>query len=524
MLPFTPPSSNLCDSLAQALPHEAQWPEWIVLTQAEGAQMIGKLDPARPHPGGWSSGLVRSAYGEHETFCEMPVAELRWRQNIQDYTVTLFFGKGGFVTVVKSPSQNLTYFVLPGGSLTLPSLVVTLPKELPHPENSSLQTPSMQTPTEAEPESNAQKIMGTAFTHAPMPSKPQTLTHQAMILGAGIGTRILPLTDDSMGLAKPALPLGAHTTVIGQLFLQLAAHGVTHCFVNTFYEAHSVIAALDSAERQIPNVTQDALSTSWVNIPESRPTGTAGGLLALIRHPDKYPHFDPSRPILIVQGDAVTNVDFSALLNAHVQNKAKITIGCQRVSDAQVPLFGIMATNSASDDDQSGSVTLFLEKPKLAQAAHHRMASCGFYVIAPEVFPTLLDIYDERLAAAQTIAREKGLPEPTELDELDFAKHIFPKIMAKFANAQTPALWAQQMPGFWSDIGNPAQYLQILQAIELGKLSWPGLAPVGAFNLPVGQNLRLEHPVFWPGTIKRANQDGAEPSGNVLIAEPHQRF
>jgi NDP-sugar pyrophosphorylase family protein len=64
------------------------------------------------------------------------------------------------------------------------------------------------------------------------------------------------------------------------------------------------------------------------------------------------------------------------------------------------------------------------------------------------------------IASPKNCPRE-GPPEPKELDELDFAKHVFPKALSSFANTETPALWAQQMEGFWSDIGNPAQYLQI---------------------------------------------------------------
>ncbi|MEB3245426.1 MAG: nucleotidyltransferase family protein [Vampirovibrionales bacterium] len=472
----------------------AVWPEWLTLTHAEGAPDAGQLSALINEPGGWFKGNLISAMTPEAAANTQPITKIRWHSTIQDpgyYEIELFFGKGGFVASVRSIKQNLVYFLLPGSVLKLPNLELSVPGQLESlPEGST--------------EAGAQASAG---------ADAQTVTQQAMILGAGIGTRILPLTSDTMGVAKPALPLGANTTVIGQLLLQLARHNVLRCFVNTFYQAQSVIAALDTAERQATQETGQTVC--WVNIPEKRATGTAGGLNAILQTPDKFGAFDPQSPVLIVQGDAVTNADFTDLLNAHARSGALLTIGCQRVSDAEVPLFGILATPNAEQADPSGEVTLFLEKPKLEQAGANRLASCGFYVISEALYPLITQVYQQRLADEQRKAQAKGLPEPKTLEELDFAKHVFPAVMAQYKQHKTPVIWAHQMRGFWSDIGNPAQYLQTLQAIESGALHWKGLervSPAGKYN----------GVVYWPGTSARVQQEHAELSGNILVAEPHQ--
>jgi NDP-sugar pyrophosphorylase family protein len=340
--------------------------------------------------------------------------------------------------------------------------------------------------------------------HAPATVTPHHPVRQAMILGAGIGTRILPLTETWTGLAKPSLPLDGQHSVIGRLVHHLAQFGLEHCYVNTFFAAPSVCTALDLAAQET--------NTHWHNLPEARATGTAGGLVQLLQHPERYPTFDPTQPLLVVQGDAVTNADFGLLMQAHQQHQPLVTMGCQVVSDEDVDKFGIIATQANADaNDPSGVVTHFIEKPTLAEAGDHRLGSTGFYVLSPQVLPLLLQRYTELLAQQQAQQTEAGQPVTAELKEFDFAHHVFPWLLAQYPES----LRAHAVGGYWCDIGNPYQYVEALIHLAAGGLP---LLPVPAVDA-TGYDGEAGV-VYWPNAKALADSDAEvlELSAGVLVA------
>jgi hypothetical protein len=73
-------------------------------------------------------------------------------------------------------------------------------------------------------------------------------------------------------------------------------------------------------------------------------------------------------------------------------------------------------------------------------------------------------------------------------------------------------MFAQMVSGYWSDIGNPAQYFETLHDLYAGKVDCPIPEPVSRyFDNGV---------VFWPGAREKAQTLGAILSGNVLAALP----
>lgn len=347
------------------------------------------------------------------------------------------------------------------------------------------------------------------FDLSEIPVGPQTLTRQAMVLGAGIGSRILPLTTDEMAIGKPALPLDADETVLGRLLKQLHRHGIQDVMINTFCHRPSV----QKAFRAVKDLTIH-------EIKENRATGTAGGLREVLAQPKKNPgYLDIDSPLLVTQGDAVTNVDFTKLILAHQHHRAAITIGCQVVDDADVDKFGIIATCSQRglgglvqrSLTLSGEISHFMEKPSLETAGPHRLASTGFYVLAPEVFPLILEIYDRKAA-------ESG----GEVEILDFAQDIFPAVLEKIqagtlkdSHGHPMTMWAEAVEGYWSDIGNPTQYFQALKDIYSGQIE--------GFELPVDLSSYMgEHgALYWPGTKALLGQvPDVQLRGNVLVAKP----
>jgi len=395
--------------------------------------------------------------------------------------VECFEGKGGITLMVATPN-GLRYFILPGGTLTLPGFTVTLagPPILPSIE-------------ERQPVN---------------PGPIQQTTTQAMILGAGLATRFEPVSGDRTQYSKPAVPLVGDRSVIRCIADHLVHHGFHHIMINTFFKPASLKASLN---------TLSGGKIQYLDEPE--PSGTAGMLRKFVCEPETFSgYLDQNKPLFLVLGDAVTDADWSAIVAAHVQNNAAITIGCMKKSDEDVKSFGIVATDQSGTDGQSGNVTLFLEKPTLEAAGLHRLANTGFYVFAPEVYPVIAACYNEMLADAKTKALANGQPAPTEA-LIDFALDIFPYVLAKAqageiknANGQPMTFWAEMVSGYWNDIGNPVQYIQSVRDIYEEKT---GIALPANISDFYDQGV-----IYWPSTKALAQADKAQLSGNVIVTLP----
>ena len=387
-----------------------------------------------------------------------------------------YASRGGDVGVLHSTQktgQDFVYFLLPGSSVQGEGFKITLFGETIPP---------------IQKQKTSDAIAST-----------QSFTKQAMILGAGLGTRILPLTEDYLNLAKPALPWVGNSTVIGSLVALLAKQGIERIYVNTFFQRESVQEALNQACQ-----THDV---EWFEIPEERPTGTAGGVLHILNHLNAFPSFNPEEPLLVLQGDAVSNVDLAALVNIHHAHNAFATVGCQVVADEDVSKFGIVATSSTDPKNQSGRVRTFLEKPSLTQAGSSRLASTGFYVLAPALFPYLKTWYQERLDLAQAEAKAKNQAIPHDLKEFDFAQDVFNMCLKSGLN-----LYAHEVEGFWCDIGNPAQYVETLAMAYRGEL--------GEILPDALESYYHEAGVFyWQDSKTYADQEGLLLAGGVVVAQ-----
>lgn len=375
------------------------------------------------------------------------------------FSVRFFQGKGGFCAVVESP--QLVYFGLPGSKIALPDTVVEVPGEL----------------IAGKP-----KEMITPLTKSPV----QTLTHQAMILGAGMATRFEPISGDTTGYPKPGVPFVGEDSVITAIAKHLAQHGFTHLLVNTFYKPQSL-------KRQLAEV--QGITVDFID--EDAPSGTAGGLAKAI----EQGLVDMEKPILIIQGDAITDCDLSYLMEAHFYHHAMVSIGGQIVPDKDVHKFGIIETDCSGGDGQSGNITSFKEKPALADAGSCRFANAGFYVLAPEAYPVFMDAWRNK----------------PEGKLYDYANDFFPAVLAARNTGQVTnergrvlGFWAQALGGYWSDIGNPAQYVEAVRDAYNQRLH-VGLPPNP-------EDYYAGDIIYWPGAKALATQDQAQLSGNVVVA------
>lgn len=436
-------------------------PEWFHLQTASGGPSRYGFTPHSPHElfiGDLDQPAhAQSALGSISVSPNSPCE------------VLFYEGKSGPCLVVTPKADpTVRLFVLPGGSLHYGETQI------------SLKGPTLQ----ANPFKSPSHKSKTA---------PQTLTPQAMILGAGLATRFEPVSGENTGYAKPSTPLSGGHSVIRCILETLKPHGFQHLFLNTYFMAASLKQGLLDC--------QDHFQIHYLD--ETEPSGTAGALRKLIEghSPDcqqALKAFQPTQAILIVQGDAVTDVDFSSLLQTHQETGASLTIGCQLVRDEEVHQFGIIETDRSEADGVSGKITRFMEKPKLADAGESRLASTGFYVISPEIYPLVLQAYENRLSSGKD-----GV--------LDFAQDVFPRVMAAQAEGKLK-VYAQQVAGYWSDIGNPMQYLETLHDLFAHKVNLPLPTPLDHYF--------HQGVAFWPDAFEKTQALDIQPSGNVICAVP----
>jgi NDP-sugar pyrophosphorylase family protein len=385
--------------------------------------------------------------------------------------IEIFWGKGGLMSVLQS-KDDVIYFGLPGSKVEVGGTTLELTHELSEEALYEICHPQIKSIDAVQSQST-----------------------QAMILGAGLATRFERISGNTTHYSKPAIPLMGKESVISCLASHLALHGYKNLYINTYFKPESLKSSLAAVS------SDKAKPEKVLYIDELAPSGTAGALRKLLTEKDYSGWLDTSKPLLVAQGDSVTDADFSALMDAHVKNNALVTMGCQLVADEDVSKFGILVTDQSGSDSVSGKIIGFQEKPSLEEAKS-RMGNTGFYIFSPKAFPLIKEIYEEK-------QKESG--KPNEEFELDFAQHVFPGLLKRIE--QNPGLgifWAEQMHCYWSDIGNPKQYISSIRDIYSGKLG---------IKLPQNPEQYYQQGViYWHGALEAAQKESAKLEGNVVVA------
>jgi len=198
---------------------------------------------------------------------------------------------------------------------------------------------------------------------------------QAMVLTAGLGTRLRPLTHYR---AKPACPVCDHPLLVYPL-ARLHVLGVTEVVVNT----HHLPATVETALRQAPT------SMSITTVFEPEILGTGGGL----KNAEK--HFE-SDPFILLNGDTICEADLKAAVDAHRKNKALATLVLlddprkARYGAVEVDKHGAV-TDIAGILDQPGERSgLFVGAHILSPGIFAHMPPVDFYCIIREVYLPLI--------------------------------------------------------------------------------------------------------------------------------------
>jgi dTDP-glucose pyrophosphorylase len=178
--------------------------------------------------------------------------------------------------------------------------------------------------------------------------KPERRDNWIFLMAGGFGTRLRPLTDDC---PKPMLKVGGKPILEGILESFIAA-GFHRFYISVHYMADRIKSHFGDGSRW--NVT-----IRYVE--ESVPLGTAGALSLL---PDTH-----ILPLFIMNGDLLTQVNFTELLHFHESHMADLTL-CVREYDIKVP-YGVVETAGQK-------VISIIEKP-----VHHFFVNAGIYVLSP---------------------------------------------------------------------------------------------------------------------------------------------
>ena len=140
-----------------------------------------------------------------------------------------------------------------------------------------------------------------------------------LLMAGGLGTRLRPLTDNC---PKPMIKLG-EKPIVEIILENFIKHGFYQFYFSVNYKADQLIDYFGDGSRWDIEIKY---------LREEKPMGTAGALSLLPPQTDL--------PLLVMNGDVLTNINFSHLLNFHDENKAAATM-CVKEYDFQVP-YGVV--------------------------------------------------------------------------------------------------------------------------------------------------------------------------------------
>lgn len=277
-----------------------------------------------------------------------------------------------------------------------------------------------------------------------------------MVLAAGLGTRLRPLTYE---ITKPMVPV-LDRPVMGHIVDLLDRHGFDRVIANLHYFP-------DSIERYFGSRLEYRF--------EEELLGTAGGVRACA-------DFLGDEPFLVISGDALTDIDLTAFVQRHREAGGIATLAVKKVADTRE--YGVVL------HDRDGRITGFQEKPAPEEALSD-LGNCGIYIFEPRIFDYFPDT-----------------------PFVDWAKDVFPTLLEN----DVP-FHMHEVREYWNDVGSLSELRQgtfdalrgELRLQVEGEEASPGVIVAGDSVLPgsveveghvwighdveVGEHARLTGPV-----------------------------
>ena len=193
---------------------------------------------------------------------------------------------------------------------------------------------------------------------------------KAMILAAGQGTRVRPLTYT---VPKPMIPL-IRKPVMESLIEHLASFGVEDIVVNTSHLSSVIENYFSDGKRFGVNIGYSFEGELINGEVRAEALGSAGGMKKIQEHSG---FFDDT--FVVLCGDAFVDLDLNKVLQFHKSRNSMATIVMRDVPLSEVSKYGVVQT------DDSGRILRFQEKPN-EQEAVSTTINTGIYVFEPEIF------------------------------------------------------------------------------------------------------------------------------------------
>ncbi|WP_138497671.1 sugar phosphate nucleotidyltransferase [Nostoc sp. PA-18-2419] len=303
---------------------------------------------------------------------------------------------------------------------------------------------------------------------------------KAMILAAGKGTRVRPITYT---MPKPMMPI-LQKPVMEFLLELLRQHGFDQILVNVSHLAEEIENYFRDGQRfgvQIAYSFEGKIDDDGKLVGEA--IGSAGGMR---RIQDFSPFFDDT--FIVLCGDALIDLDLTAAVKWHRAKGSIATIITKSVPKEEVSSYGVVVT------DEEGRVKAFQEKPSTEEALSTNI-NTGIYIFEPEVFNYI----------------------PSGV-EYDIGSQLFPKLV----EIKAP-FHAISMDFEWVDIGKVPDYWRAIRGVLLGEIKnvqIPGheVAPgiYTGLNVAVDwDKVDITGPVYIGGMTRI--EDGAKIVGPAMI-------
>lgn len=237
----------------------------------------------------------------------------------------------------------------------------------------------------------------------------------SIIIAGGLGTRLRPLTYNR---PKPIIPVANKPFVIHQIEL-LKKYGINEVVLNLHYLSDSIKLIFGDGKELGVKIDYSI---------EEEPLGTAGA----VKNAQKF--FTNEDIIIVFNGDVLTDIDISEVINFHKKNGAHATIALTRVEDPTH--YGLVMT------DALGRVQKFLEKPSWEHVTTNTI-NAGIYVLNASIFNDV---------PANAI--------------YSFERDLYPKLLA-----DGKKVFGFISDAYWLDIGSPEKYLKAHKDIMNGEIT-----------------------------------------------------
>lgn len=240
----------------------------------------------------------------------------------------------------------------------------------------------------------------------------------AMLLAGGQGSRLYALTTKT---AKPAVPFGGKYRIIDFPLSNCVNSGIDTVGVLTQYQP---LVLNEYIGNGVPWDLDRAFGGVKILPPYQRNKGAdwyKGTANAIYQNLEFIRRYDADY-VLILSGDHIYKMDYSGMLEYHIEKNADCTIAVLDVPLEEASRFGIM---SANDD---GSIYKFSEKPKNPDST---LASMGIYIFSRQKLEKYLTEDDADPNSAN-----------------DFGKNIIPNMLAAGER-----MFAYSFDGYWKDVG-----------------------------------------------------------------------